>query len=134
MAGANISVSDEHTASCQGARRAKLTQASTAKRTPGSPICCDHRAARVSPTSSPSRLQASMPPGSAALPSWSGMGTTHSRRGARAGRVAMVVENAHHPFAPRCAVGAVRQDGRILERNVDLVVKAVRHPALYLGA
>jgi hypothetical protein len=39
-----------------------------------------------------------------------------------------VVVDADDPLAARCPVGAVGQDGRILERDVDLVVETVRNP------
>ncbi len=45
---------------------------------------------------------------------------------------AVVVEDALHPAAPHLAVGAVGQHRRVLDRNRDLVVEAVRHPAANL--
>ena len=44
-------------------------------------------------------------------------------------RRAVVVDDAADPAAPDLAVGAVRQDRRVLERDVLLVVEAVGHPA-----
>src|SRR5690606_2310772 len=43
--------------------------------------------------------------------------------------VTVVIEDAQHPLAAHAAVRAVRQDRRILERDIDLVVVAVRDPA-----
>ena len=41
----------------------------------------------------------------------------------------VVVEDALHPAAPHLAIRAVREDGRILERDRQLVAEAVGHPA-----
>ena len=45
---------------------------------------------------------------------------------------AVVVEDALDPAPPLRAVGAVGQHGRVLLRNVDLVVEAVRDPRTHL--
>src|SRR5262245_27196596 len=45
---------------------------------------------------------------------------------------AVMIEDALHPFAAHVAVGAVRHDGGILLRNVDLVVITVCHPGTNL--
>lgn len=47
---------------------------------------------------------------------------------------AVVVEDALDPLAADLAVGTVGQDRRVLQRDVDLVVETVRHPALDLFA
>ena len=44
----------------------------------------------------------------------------------------VVVKNALQPFAAGVAIGAVGQDRRILERDVQLVVEAIGHPPLNL--
>ena len=47
---------------------------------------------------------------------------------------AVVVEDTLDPLAADLAVGTVGQDRRVLQRDVDLVVETVRHPALDLFA
>src|SRR4029077_1144461 len=53
---------------------------------------------------------------------------------ARVLATAVMVEYPLHPVAAYRALLAVREDRRILQRNVDLVVEAVRHPAADLLA
>src|SRR5262249_19873188 len=48
--------------------------------------------------------------------------------------VAVMVEDALDPLASNLSIRAVGEDGRILERNRDLVVVTIRHPALELLA
>src|SRR5215470_11711488 len=43
--------------------------------------------------------------------------------------MAVVIENPLHPVAPHRAVIAVGKHGRILDRNADLVIETVGHPA-----
>jgi hypothetical protein len=47
-----------------------------------------------------------------------------------------VVENAQHPAAACFAIRAIRQHGRILQRNIDLIIEAIGDPAanLFAGA
>ena len=40
-----------------------------------------------------------------------------------------MVNDALHPLAPRRRIVAVSQDGSILERDIQLVIEAVGHPA-----
>src|SRR5687767_1378298 len=44
----------------------------------------------------------------------------------------VVIENALHPAATYVAIGTVGENGRVLDRNVDLIVIAVRDPAANL--
>src|SRR3569833_3313236 len=51
---------------------------------------------------------------------------------ARVIHVSIVVENPLHPRPPHGTVGAVGQDGRIFDGNVDLIVEPIGHPAANL--
>ena len=46
--------------------------------------------------------------------------------------IAIVIQNAFHPDAPGCAVITVGKNGRILDRDVELIVVAIGHPAANL--
>src|SRR5690606_31180868 len=48
--------------------------------------------------------------------------------------VTVVIENPPHPEPSHASVRAIRQDRRVLQRNVDLVVVAIRDPSLDLLA
>src|ERR1700721_98939 len=43
-----------------------------------------------------------------------------------------MIENALHPGAAHCAIRAIGQNGGILDRDVDLIVEAIRDPAANL--
>src|SRR6266702_1788857 len=49
-------------------------------------------------------------------------------------RPPVMVDDPLNPLLPHLAFGAVGEDQRVLDRNVDLVVEPVRHPALELLA
>src|ERR1700721_2261486 len=46
--------------------------------------------------------------------------------------IAIVIENALHPGASHGSIRAIGQNGGILDRDVDLIVEAIRHPAANL--
>src|SRR5918994_3671967 len=51
---------------------------------------------------------------------------------ARIVAVSIMVENALHPVPAHCSVGAIRENGSILDGNVDLVIEAIRDPCANL--
>ena len=80
--GANISVSDEATATTSGLSRHSVTYESQAKRTPGSTRRQLATSSGSRPTASASFSQSARPPVPGASPSWSWMRWIQARRNA----------------------------------------------------
>ena len=45
-----------------------------------------------------------------------------------------MVDDPLDPLLPHLALGAAREDQRVLDGNVDLIIEAIRHPELELVA